>query len=118
MAEVLEYSFVILASTLVVLFSVGTYQSLSGTVAEAGFHASFSSVIQAAASAVETGNSSVTLVLSDSAISCSHGSIALSSGSLRSSYAMPVACSFRDGPLSGQTDLEFSYDGSLKLRVN
>lgn len=117
MAEVLEYSFVILASVLVVGFSVVTYQSFAGTVSSAEFHASFDSVVESAASAVETGTSSVTLLLDNATLYCSHGNLLFTSGPMSASYYLPAACSFASGPMSGRTTLSFSYDGSLRVRV-
>lgn len=118
MAEVLEYAFVLLASSLLLFFSAATYRSFSGTVSSAEFHASFASVVGTAANAVETGSSSLTLVLGRSTLSCHDGQLALASGSLSSTYQLPVTCDFSVSPPSGSVTLSFTYDGSLSLRVS
>lgn len=94
MAELVEYSMVVMVSTLFVAGSVLTYDSFSSFESGLQAKAAFASVSELASQALNEGESSGVVVLPRSTISCSGGTLTLDSGSFSVAQGVPCACSF------------------------
>lgn len=117
MAEVLEYALVVLASSALMLFSVGVYSGLTSAIGPARDEAAFSSVVALADAAIEHGSASARLDFSGS-IGCNAGAITLAAAGYSKSSPVPVDCSFPPQVVSGPALLTFEYSGgTLTLRV-
>lgn len=118
MVEVLEYTLVILASTVVVAFSFGVYANYVSTIDTSTNEAAYSAVVTLAHAAVEHGNATASLALQDATIGCESGNLSYTSPWYSSNSLLPVDCSFHSGELSGLRRLSFAYtDGRLALQV-
>ena len=113
MAEVLEYSLVVLLSTVLTVFSVGVYGSLSAAVGPATDEADFASVVALANAAVEHGVSSSALVFDHARIRCEAGTITLAADGYSQNASLPVGCSVPWVDVSGARQLTFNYSASL-----
>lgn len=118
MAEVFEYSLVVLVSAALTVFSVGVYGGLGSAIGPAADEADFASVLALATAAVEHGSSSSVLVFDHASIGCSSGVIILTSGGYSQNSTLPVDCSIPTETVSGARQLTFSYvEGVLNLQV-
>ena len=118
MVEVLEYSIVFLASSLMVGFSVATASSFQATSFGIEDNAALSGLTAAAWGAVEHGNSSVVLGVVNSTVSCSGGVLSLSSKFYTGDARVPFGCGFAYPGLDGRHSFMFSAEhGVLELEV-
>lgn len=113
MAELVEYALVILASTLVVGFSVANYASYSSSIESSAQRATFSSYVTLALGAVERGESSASLTMENASLSCDSGTLAFSSPTLSGDARLPVECHFGYAGLTGTRRLTFVYSGGV-----
>jgi len=119
MVEVLEYSLVFLASSMLVGFSIAAASSFQGASREIEDRAAFTSLAATAWEAVEHGNSSVTLVLANSSVYCASGELTFSSPDYSAVANLPAGCGFGYRGLDGQQVFNFtSADGWLELTVS
>ncbi len=119
MVEILEYSLVFLASSMLAGFSIVALSSYAGYLRHAEDQGAFSALSGAAADAAENGNSSLTLSLADASLSCSEGVFSLSSPSFSASVMLPVACDFEYAGLDGSYGFNFTVEsGTLSLAVS
>lgn len=118
MAELLEYCLVFLLSTAVgglSIVAVGSFGPYSQSLEE---RVGFSTLSDAAYSALTHGNSNVTAFSTDSTISCLDGVFSVSSPHFNASVHIPADCDFRFLHLSGLHLFRFwSVAGELKLEV-
>lgn len=120
MAEVLEYSLVVLASLLLgggSVYSLGNYLTQTGTVVRDS-HAN--SVLSAASTALRTGSvRSVVVLLDGNVVACKHGVLSMSPQSHGDNLQLPARCNFSFGPLYGIHRLTFGLaSGNLTLEVS
>lgn len=94
MAELVEYSLVVLVSALFVAGSAATYGSFLSFEAKVQFGASSSAVEGLAAQAVAEGRSDALLSLPASRISCSVGTLQFTAGDLSASEPVSLPCDF------------------------
>lgn len=113
MVEVLEYALVVLASSMLVFFSVEAYSGFTSALGPATDEATFASVLSLANAAVEHGSASATLYISNATIGCDSGTLTFASGRYSQNSSLPVDCSFAPQGVSGERHLAFSYSGSL-----
>lgn len=111
MAEVIEYTLVVAASMVVVVFSLGFYASFSNGVAYSEERADFASITTVAMTSVEHGSSSVTLSFSGATVACVDGQISITSGSYNATAEIPTGCDFQTGVLYGTHTLAFATHG-------
>jgi len=119
MVELLEYSLVFLVSSMMVGFSIAAASSFQGSSRGIEERAAFSGVAAAAWEAVEHGNSSVTIMLSNSSVSCAGGELNFSSPVYSAGTDLPVGCGFGFPGLDGQRTFRFTSTGGwLELSVS
>jgi hypothetical protein len=119
MVEVLEYSFVFLATSMLVGFSIAAAVSFQGVSYEIENRAAFSSLIATAWGAMEHGNSSVALKIANSSVYCAGGVLTFSSPYYSAVADMPTNCDFAYPRLDGQHLFGFaSVGGWLELGVS
>jgi len=119
MVEVLEYSLVLLASSLLIGFSISAASSFWGVSLETEDRAAFSGLAATAWGALEHGNSSVTLEVSNSSVYCVGGALTFSSPRYSAVADLPADCDFAYQQLDGQHLFSFATVGSwLELRVS
>ena len=94
MAELLEYSLVVLVSTLFVSGSVATYNSFASFESHVQFGAEVSAVSNMVSVAIRNGTSRAELSLPGSTILCDSGNLTVASGSMTAALAVPLACHF------------------------
>ena len=94
MTEILEYSLVIMVSTLFVVGSVVTYSSFASFMSGLQLRLASASISRLAADAVENGSASGALDVPPSTISCQGGELNLASGGLTEGQGFPVNCDF------------------------
>ena len=118
MVELLEYSLVFLASSMLVGFSMAIASSYQGASQAIEARAALSSLSGAAWEAVEHGGSNVTLSLTNSTITCAGGVLTLTSGSFTGREDLPARCGFSFVGLGGWHTFGFTFDsGRLELTV-
>jgi len=119
MVEILEYSLVFLASSLLVGFSIAAASSFQGASRSIEERAAGSTLAATAWEAVEHGSSSVTLELENSSVYCAAGELTFSSPGYFSSTSLPVGCGFAFPGLDGERVFNFtSTGGRLELAVS
>ena len=116
MAQIAEYSLVVLVSTLFVGASVATYDAYARfeSASEAG--ASFSALLDLASQAIENGSARATILLPPSMISCNGGVFSVSSRGSVLNQTIPVDCNFTVEATSGFHTVRF-YDVSSTLSL-
>jgi hypothetical protein len=112
MAELVEYSLIVMVSLLFVAGSVMTYNSFSALESQLQFSGAYASVTGLASQAVENGTSSGSLSLPMSTIRCEDGILTVSSGQMSREQELPVACNFSLRVSSGPHLLRFSVTSS------
>lgn len=119
MAELVEYSLVVMVSTLFITGSVATYVSLSSFESGIQLRETFASVSGLALQAMENGSARAALTSPQSAIRCANGFLSVSMGDSTEGQSLPIGCDF-GFQLSGGTHLlRFSEQASqLDLSVN
>jgi hypothetical protein len=119
MTEIVEYSLVVIVSTLFVAGSVLTYDSFSSFVSELQVRTEFASVTTLASQAMSNGSSRATLTLPSSVITCSGGSLTVSSGTAAEWGTLPVGCGFAVQVAAGAHVVRFTRSPSgLALSVS
>lgn len=108
MTEIVEYTLVVMVSTLFVAGSVVAYNSFSAFESGLQLRAAFAAVSGLASQAIENGSSRGTMTLPDSTISCAGGSLSLSSGASTEGQSVPIACDFAVKVTGGSHVLRFS----------
>ena len=101
MAEIIEYAFVILTSSLMVGFSMVGYSGYLGAMGVAENRVAFTRLEGMASSAIERGTSNGTLQLASASLTCTRGELALSSPAYSASTRLPVECGFSFENLNG-----------------
>ncbi len=118
MVEVLEYSLVFLASSLLIGFSVIAVGSFSNYSLGVENRAALSSLNSVAMEAVEQGSSNLTVAVAAARVLCAGGNLTLSSPYYSGSVYLPVGCHFDFSDLEGRRAFSFvSGGGQLSLEV-
>jgi len=118
MAEVVEYSLVVLVSSLFVAGSVVVYNSFTSFESDLQLKATFAAVSNLASQAVVNGSAMERLSMPASTIACLGSSMTVSLGSQGLSQSLPVTCDFDLGVSSGVHTLMFRAVGArLNLSV-
>jgi hypothetical protein len=119
MVEVLEYSLVFLASSMLVGFSIAAASSFGGVSREVEDRAVFSGLTATAWEAVEHGNSSIALTTTNSSLNCQSGRLTFTSQNYSGVTDLPVGCEFGYPKLDGRHLFDFaSAGGWLELTVS
>ncbi len=119
MAELTEYSLVVLVSALFVAGSVATYNTFGGYESDLRTRADFVAVAAMASRAIENGTSGGTVTTGTSSVSCQDGTLHFASGTLQLSSSLPARCSFDVSLSPGPHVFRFSMEQSgLVLRVD
>lgn len=116
MVELIEYSLVVLVSTLFVAGSVVSYGSFSDFETGVSLRSEFSAVSELAQRAVWGGTTSAYLQLPESTISCQGGTLAVSAGSFAQQTGVGVPCGFSIHVTGGGYTLRFD-DGPRGLSL-
>jgi len=118
LVEVLEYALVVLASSILMFFSVGVYSGLASALGPAADEATFASVVALANGAIEHGSASARLDFGNASIACSSGTLTFATADYSQNSSLPVGCSFPPQRVDGVVQLTFEYSaGLLTLRV-
>jgi hypothetical protein len=112
MAELVEYSLIVMVSVLFVAGSVMTYNSFSALESQLKFGGAYAAVTGLASQAVENGSSSGSLSLPMSTIKCEDGLLTVSSGQMSREQDLPVACDFNLHVSPGPHLLRFAVTSS------
>lgn len=108
----------VLASSILMLFSVGVYSGLASALGPAADEVTFASVVALANGAIEHGSASASLYFGNASIACSSGTLTFATADYSQNSSMPVSCSFPPQHVDGATQLTFEYsEGLLTLRV-
>ncbi len=118
MVELLEYSLVVLVSSMMIGFSVvatGSFTTFSRTLDD---RAAFSALTAAALDAIEQGSASASVSLASATLSCSSGTFSISSPYYSASASLPSGCDFTFGRLDGSYTFSFTASsGQLGSRL-
>jgi hypothetical protein len=117
MTELVEYSLVVMASTLLITGSVLIYGEYAAFESGITHHAAFDAVSALASRAVEEGRAKGTVSLPASVISCHGGVLVFAVGGFSENESLPLPCSFTVGISEGVHTLEFR-DNSSQLQVS
>ena len=118
MAEVIEYTLVVMVSVLFVAGSVYVYDSFSSFESQAQLRAASATVAALAYQAARNGSSSATVSLPGSTISCAGDTLRLSTASSTDAMASPLACDFEVTVTGGTHTIQFySIQSQLTIRV-
>jgi len=118
MAEVIEYTLVVMVSVLFVAGSAYVYDSFSSFESQAQLRAVAATVSALVDQAVRNGSSTATLSLPSSTISCSGETLRLITPSSTDVVASPVACDFQVTVGAGTHTIQFfSSLSELTIRV-
>ena|SRR5579863_875970 len=112
MAEVVEYSLVVLASALFVAGSVATYGSYDSFVSGLQLRSASSTIGRLAAEAIATGTSSASVDMPASTIQCGGGVLSVSSGGESEVQTLGAGCNFNVTVQGGVHTLLFSFSSS------
>lgn len=119
MTELVEYTLVVMVSTLFVAGSVLVYGNFSSFESGLSLRASFGAVYALASRALGNGSAQATLSLPSSVISCHRGVLGVSVGSLSENGSFPMGCDFTYTVPGGVHTLLFRADASqLDLSVD
>jgi hypothetical protein len=118
LAEIVEYTLVVLVSALFVGGSVATYDSFSSFTSGLQLRLDSASVAKLADEAVTNGSAAMTLTVPPSTLTCQGGVLSLTSSGFSQSHAVSAGCDFRFS-LHGVQTLRFAYRSSqLTLAVS
>lgn len=118
MAEITEYSLVLLVSMLFVGASMAIYGAYTKFESASEVSASVAALVPLALQAAETGTASATILLPASTISCSDGLFAISTSGSVQNQRLPVDCNFSVVIPGGIHIVRFfSYASALSLVV-
>ena len=112
MTELVEYSLVMMVSTLFIAGSAATYGTFSSFEAGLQFRAAFAAVSGLASEAVMNGSSAASVSLPALTIRCQGGGLSVASGSLSETQNLPVACDFSVVVSGGPHVVRFSENSS------
>ena len=113
MVEVLEYALVVLASSILMFFSVGVYSGLASALGPATDEATFASVVALANGAIEHGSASARLYFDNASIGCNSGTLTFATAKYSQNSSLTVNCSFPPQEVNGATQLTFECSGDL-----
>jgi hypothetical protein len=106
-------------TTLIVAFSVVVANSYLGSSSALEDRIAFQSITSAAIGAIQHGNSSVSVALDGSSVSCYVGNLSVKSPGYSGAVSLPTSCEFNFDNLSGVRQFVFSSsEGLLRLAVN
>jgi hypothetical protein len=114
----MEYLLVFGVTVALAGFSVAVFSGSIPTLQQTQGQAEVQQVAQAVSLAAQNGTSSLIVQLSDATLSCSNGSVELTTGG--ATYTSPVSspCSFNDSGLDGLSKLTFVREyGGINLEV-
>jgi len=118
LVEVLEYTLVVLVSSVMAGLSLGVYGGYLSAVAPSTGEVAFASVVALAHAAIEHGNATATLALDHAEIECESRSLGFTSATFSQNLPLPVDCSFPPQEITGSRRLTFEYSaGRLTLQV-
>jgi uncharacterized protein (UPF0333 family) len=118
MAEVVEYTLVVLVSVLFVGGSAYVYTSFASIESQAQLRAASATVSALVDEAVRNGSSLATISLPSSTISCTAETLRLSTSSATDAIASPLACDFEVTVTGGAHTIQFfSSHSQLTIRV-
>ncbi len=119
MAEIVEYSLVVLVSALFVSGSVVVYGSFTSFESDLQLRATYAAVSNLASQAAENGSATASLSMQGTTIGCSGDSLVVSVGSKGLAGSIPSSCDFVLDVPSGVHDLTFEALGKgLNLSVS
>ena len=113
MVEVLEYALVVVASSILMFFSVSVYSGLATEFGPAADQATFASVVALANAATEHGSASATFLFSGAKLWCTSGVLTFATERYSQNSSLPVGCSFGPVDLSGDRRVTFDSSGGL-----
>ncbi|MBI3841531.1 MAG: hypothetical protein HY297_06255 [Thaumarchaeota archaeon] len=90
----MEYSLVVIVSTLFVGGSLATYQAYSRFESTVEDRAAFSSIVDVARQALANGSSYASIAVPDGSISCSAGALQFESSNEALTARLPASCAF------------------------
>lgn len=118
MAELVEYTLVVMASTLFVAGSVLVYGGFSSFESGVSLHATFAAVSSLASKAMEDGTAKGVVTLPGATIACHGGLLSVKVGSSSQNEALPLSCDFEETFSGGAATLVFTDESSrLSLAV-
>lgn len=118
MAQIVEYTLVLLCSVMIAAFSIGAYSMYIGAVYGARYGPAVSTIAASAAGSLAQGASSTTANLDGLTIGCHGGMLTVSSPSASRSLDVGRMCDFRVSGLSGTHTLTFvSSPGEFSVEV-
>lgn len=119
MAELVEYSLVVMASTMFVAGSVLVYGNYSSFQAGLSMRAELQAVSALATRAAQNGSAAATLSVSASTLSCQGGVLTVSVGRSSQSVTIAATCGFAVSISGGVHRLAFTCSASgLALAVS
>ncbi|MDG6902205.1 MAG: hypothetical protein JRM80_09630 [Nitrososphaerota archaeon] len=119
MVELLEYTMVLLVSTLFVAGSAETYSIFSGYYSGLEFRAASSSVFSLATEALAGGSAAGSVSVPRSTVSCSGGVLTFASGGTSRTEATGESCDFSLDVQAGVRAFDFAFTaGRLTLTVS
>jgi hypothetical protein len=119
LSQVIEYTLVVLASTLFVGGSTATLMAYQSFETKAQTGAAFSTLWTLAEQAAENGSSQAVLFLPDSTVTCRGSSLDMTSSDVTAIHDLPVSCDFSKQISKGVHHVEFLFQSStLLLQVN
>lgn len=118
MVEVIEYLLVFGVTALLAGFSVAVFGGYLPTLRQTQGQSELDQIVGAAGLAATNGTAVLVLPLNDAALSCSNGTISLSTGGANYSSGIGASCGFSVSGLNGLCTLVFTRDpGGLVLEV-
>ena len=118
LAEILEYTLVVLVSSLMAGFSFEAFGGFASASSNAADQAAYVTVVTLARTAVEQGTATGTVSVPGATIGCSGGAVGLSAAGFTRSSPLGVSCGFADQVVGGTVQLTFRYAfGSLTLEA-
>jgi hypothetical protein len=119
MAEIVEYTLVVMVSVLFVSGSIATYDSFSAFESSLQFRADSAALARLASQAALNGSSEATLTLPSSTLGCQGGELKFTSGTFSAVQGVPLACDFTASLTAGAHPVRFYGNGSeLELAVS
>ncbi len=113
MAEVVEYTLVVLTALVFAGASVAVYGQYAQVQAAFVSKASFSELTNLAQDAVLNGSSTSSFVIPQSTLTCSGGALSLSTSSGNQSAATGVSCDFHFNIQAGLHTFVFTYNSTV-----
>jgi hypothetical protein len=112
MAELIEYSMVVLLSIALAGASLSAYGAFAKFETSTEAQASFSDMMSLALQALDNGSSRSAVPFPNSTISCAAGVLSISSGEVDLNRTIPAHCDFMTDVPAGVHEAEFTYNSS------